>query len=242
MLDPRLAAIDDRLSGVRRILAVTGGKGGIGKSTVASTLALLLARAGRRTGLLDLDLTGPSDHILLGFETGFPEEEFGVDPALHCGIRCMTVAHFAGETPAPLRGDDVTNALLELLAIARWGELDYLVVDLPPGLGDATLDMVRLLGRAEYVVVATPARVDLPTVRKTLRFLSDLPVPLAGVIENLRRSDSPVVGELAAEFGLQLLASLPWDAALDAATGDPERLAATDCASALADCVRALEV
>jgi Mrp family chromosome partitioning ATPase len=101
--------------------------------------------------------------------------------------------------------------------------------------------MVRLLGRAEYVVVATPARVDLPTVRKTLRFLSDLPVPLAGVVENMRRADSPVVAELAAEFGLPLLASLPWDAALDEATGDPDRLSATDCAAALATAVETLE-
>jgi Mrp family chromosome partitioning ATPase len=90
-------------------------------------------------------------------------------------------------------------------------------------------------------VVATPARVDLPTVRRTLRFLADLQIPLIGVVENMRRSKSPVVGDLAAEFGLPLLASLPWDASLDAATGDPDRLAATDCAAALQACVRALD-
>ena len=133
-MDPRTTVVSKRLRSVKRILAVTGGKGGVGKSLVASTLALSLAGQGRRAGLLDLDLTSPSDHLILGCDTRFPDEEFGVEPLSHHGIHFMSVACFAGGAPTPLRGADVTNALIELLAITRWGELDALVIDMPPGM------------------------------------------------------------------------------------------------------------
>jgi ATP-binding protein involved in chromosome partitioning len=233
MQDPRLACIDDRLGGIRRILAVTGGKGGIGKSLVSSSLAVALADAGARTGLLDLDLTGPSDHILLGIEGRFPEEEFGVEPPLHHGVRFMSIAHFAGETPAPMRGEDVTNALLELLAITRWGELDFLVIDMPPGLGDAKLDALRLLRRAEFLVVSTPSRIVRETVRRTLRFLGDLGANVLGVLENMQRARLPDVPALAAECGATYLGALPFDDKVEEATGDVERLRRTAFMAAL---------
>jgi ATP-binding protein involved in chromosome partitioning len=186
-VDPRLAVVERRLEGVERIVAVTGGKGGIGKTLVASTVALALARSGRRAGLLDLDLTGPSDHVVLGVEPGFPREEFGVEPPEVHGVRFMSITCFAGDTPAPLRGADVTDALLELLAITRWGELDTLVVDMPPGLGDTLLDAVRLVGRAEHLLVATASRVVLETVRKNLQLLLRMGASVAGVVETMSR-------------------------------------------------------
>ena len=189
MLDPRYAAVDARLEGVKKILAVTGGKGGIGKSFVSSALAASLAAGGRRVGLLDLDFTSPSAHVILGFETGFPSEEFGIDPHVHHGVHTMSIAHFAGDAPAPLRGDDVTNALLELLAITRWGELDVLVIDMPPGLGDAALDTIRLLGRAEYLVVAQESKVVLESVRRAMELLRRLEAPMIGMVENMQRRD-----------------------------------------------------
>ena len=94
-LDPRADGVEARLADVKRIIAVTGGKGGIGKSSVASALALEAARAGHPVGLLDLDLTSPSTHVLLGYPTAFPEEPFGVEPCDHAGVRCMSIAHFA---------------------------------------------------------------------------------------------------------------------------------------------------
>ena len=235
MLDPRLAAIDARLAGVRRVVAVTGGKGGIGKSFVSSALALASANAGHATGILDLDFTSPSDHVILGFPTGFPTEEFGIDPSDHHGIRCMSIAHFAGDTPAPMRGDDVTNALLELLAITRWPELDLLVIDMPPGLGDAALDAMRLVKRAEYLVVAGSSRVVLESVRRTVRLMQEVGVPILGVVENMRRVGRDGVTDLAASRGLPFLGALPLDDDLEDALGDPDALAATAAVCALAE-------
>lgn len=232
-IDPRLAVVDERLAGVRRILPVTGGKGGIGKSVVASLLAVVLAERGRRVGLLDLDLTGPCDHLILGAGEVVPVEKFGVEPQPVGDIFFMSISIFAGETPAPLRGGDLSNALLEILAITRWGELDALVLDMPPGLGDMALDIVRLVRRARYVAVATASRVVLETVRRNLKLLGELDAGVAGVVENMRRDDSGTVRDLAGGLGVPFLGSLPWDAGLEEATGDVGRLAKTQVAEAL---------
>jgi len=232
--------VDRRLERVGRILAVTGGKGGIGKTLVASTLALALAESGRRTGLLDLDLTGPSDHVVLGVEPGFPREEFGVEPPEIHGVRFMSITCFAGDTPAPLRGSDVTDALLELLAITRWGELDTLVLDMPPGLGDAMLDAVRLVGRAEHLVVATASRVVLETVRKNLQLLLRMGASVAGVVENMSRDGSARVREEAEERGVAFLGVLPFDEDVEAATGNPARLLGTRVGAAVRELARSL--
>jgi ATP-binding protein involved in chromosome partitioning len=239
-MDPRASVVDKRLAGVNRILAVTGGKGGTGKSVVAATLALVLAEQGKRTGLLDLDLTGPSDHVVLGARTGFPTEEFGVEPPSVHGIGFMSLTHFAESDPVPLRGADYSGALLEILTITRWGELDFLVVDMPPGLGDATLDAVRLLPRAEYLAVATASRVVLETARKMLRLQGELQTRVRGLVENMRTSDAPAVRDLAAELGLPFLGALPFDESLEEAIGDPARLLRTAFAAALRDVSGAL--
>ena len=233
MMDPRPAAVAARLGGVRRILAVTGGKGGIGKSVVASTLSLVATGRGVRTGLLDLDLTSPCDHLLLGMRDEIPEERFGVEPPAIHGVRLMSVVFWSGRTPAPLRGQDFSNALVELLAITRWGELDLLVVDMPPGISDAALDAARLLGRAEHLVVATDSRVVLETVRRTLSLLRRVRTPILGVLENMSRDGGDAVRELAREHDVEYLGALPWDAGLEPASGDPTRLAHTALAAEL---------
>jgi ATP-binding protein involved in chromosome partitioning len=239
--DPRPAAIATRLKDVRRVLAVTGGKGGIGKSLVSSTLAAELARQGRTVGLLDLDLTGPSDHVFLGLDDRFPTEEFGIDPPELHGVRFMSIAYFVGDHPAPLRGVDVTNALIELLAITNWRELDLLVIDMPPGLGDATLDAVRLLSRAEFLFVATASRVVLETVRRTLRFHRGLDSNVAGVLHNMDRGDPQSVRELATAFDAPWLDSLPFDKSVETAVGDMPALLKTPFGVALRGVVTALE-
>ncbi|MBT4501239.1 MAG: ATP-binding protein [Gemmatimonadetes bacterium] len=236
--DPRLSVIDRRLEKVGRIIAVTGGKGGIGKSMVSSCLALNLARSGQKVGLLDLDLTGPCDHLILGIDSPFPEEEFGLVPPLASGIRFMSITYFTGERPAPLRGTDVSNALIELLAIVQWGELDFLVIDMPPGLGDALLDALRLLRRAEFLVVSTASRVVLETVKRSLDLLGQVGVPIVGVLENMRRREGKGVEELALQNGLLFLGSLPFDEELEEALGDAEQLTQTAAASALMRVVR----
>lgn len=232
-MDPRLAGIERRLGEVRRILAVTGGKGGIGKSSIASVLALVLAERGMHTGLLDLDVTAPSDHVILGVDGAFPTEEFGLQPPVAHGIQFMSVSHFIGENPTPLRGADVTNVIIELLAVTCWRALDVLVIDMPPGLGDASLDLARLLRRAEYLVVAGKSRVVLETVRRTLRFLTEIRAPIAGVVENMVREDSAAVEDLAKQFGVPFLGALPFDASLEDASGNAVNISHTAMARAL---------
>lgn len=232
--DPRLVVIPRRLAPVGRVVAVTGGKGGIGKSVVASLTALALARAGKRVGLLDLDLTSPTDHVVLGARRLFPTEEFGLEPPMVAGVRFMSVQFFTGGRAAPMRGREITDALVEILAVTSWGELDVLVVDMPPGLGDAMLDAIRLLPSARYLVVANRSAVVLETVRRTLRLLTELAVPIEGVVENMARDEGEVVARMSRSFSVPWLGAIPFDAALEDALGDPGRLAATAAARAVA--------
>lgn len=227
-IDPRALVIEDRLAGVGSVIGVTGSKGGIGKSVVASTLALALADRGSRVGLFDLDFTSPSDHVVLGVERSFPEEQFGIDPHLVHGIQMMSIAFFAGDAPVPLRGDQTTSALLELLAITRWGDLDTLVLDMPPGIGDTSLDVIRLLPRLEFLLVGNGSKVVIESVRKALRLFRELEVPMLGLLENMRHDASDAVAALATEAGVPFLGSIGFDSGLEAALGDPVMLRATD--------------
>jgi ATP-binding protein involved in chromosome partitioning len=159
-LDPRLEVIDKRLENVKTLVPVSGVKGGIGKSLVASTLALTLSEMGYRVGLMDLDFSGPSTHIILGISGVYPEEERGIVPPDVHGIKFLSIIYYAGDNPSPLRGVDISNAMIELLAITQWGSLDFLIVDMPPGIGDIILDTIRLMKRAEFLIVTTPSKVD----------------------------------------------------------------------------------
>lgn len=234
-MDPRVVSIEKRLAPVGRTVAVTGGKGGIGKSLVSSVLAARLADRGVKAGLFDLDLTAPCDHLILGVERQFPSEEFGIDPRMHHGVAFMSIASFSGETPAPLRGGDFTNALVELLAITRWPELDVLLIDMPPGLSNATLDVMRWIPGAESLLISTPSRVVLETVRRLLGLLTEQQRPIVGVLENMRpdgASDGPSRA-LAEGGGVPFLGAAPFDPEVEQALGDPGRLARTRLAGAL---------
>ena len=226
-LDPRPYAIADRLSGVARIVGVTGSKGGIGKSVVASTLALAWADRGDRVGLFDLDFTSPSDHVVLGADRTFPEEQFGIEPHEVHRIHMMSVAFFAGDSAVPLRGAATTNALLELLAITHWGDLDVLILDMPPGLGDTSLDVINLVTGLEFLLVGNGSRVVIESVHRAVALLSELGVPLIGLLENMSRTDDGAVAALAESFGVDYLGPVPFDPKLEAALGDVERLRQT---------------
>jgi ATP-binding protein involved in chromosome partitioning len=234
--------VADRLAGVRRIVAVGGSKGGIGKSVISTLTALAAADRGIAAGLFDLDFTSPTDHTILGADRGFPVEEYGVEPHPVCGIGMMSVAFLSGKAPAPLRGEDATNALLELLAITRWGERDLLVLDLPPGLGDTTLDLIRLVPGARHLLVAAGSRLVLGSVERALGLLAGIGVPLLGIVENLAPQDggSRAVRELADRFGAAHLGAVPFDASLEEALGDPELLRATDAYRAVDGIVASL--
>jgi len=234
-IDPRAFAIGDRLAGVSRVIGVTGSKGGVGRSVIASTLALALADRGKRVGLFDLDFTSPSDHVVLGVERGFPEEEFGIEPHLAHGIHMVSVAFFTGDAAVPLRGDAATSALLELLAITRWGDLDILVLDMPPGLGDTNLDVIQLLPRLEFLLVGNGSRVVIDSVRRALQLFTELDVPMIGLLENMRRGNEQAVESLADTAGVPFLGSVPYDQDLEDALGHVDLLRASAVYSVVKD-------
>jgi ATP-binding protein involved in chromosome partitioning len=214
-IDPRPSVIAERLKGVKRIVAVTGWKGGIGKSVTASTLALLLADKGLKTGLFDLDFAGASDHVILGAKGLFPKEEKGLEPPLLRGVRFMSVAFFSENKAVPLRGANVSDAIIELLAITQWGELDVLVLDMPPGINDAALDVMRFMPGAEVLAVTTPSVLAHEVLSRSMDLYKKLGVPVLGVIENM--ADGRGAGRGAVRR----------DAALEGALGDPGKLLET---------------
>jgi len=232
-MDPRLVLIDDRFRNIKHIVAVAGGKGGIGKSMVSSTLALTLVEIGYKVGLLDLDFCGPSAHAILGITDVFPSEEKGIIPPNIHGINFMSIVYYAGNNPSPLRGIDISNAMIELFAITRWSSLDFLIIDSPPGIGDTILDIIRLLKRVEFLIVTTPSRVALETVEKTLRMLKEMKAPIIGVIENMKIVKSSHVEEQMTAIGVPFLGEIDFDRNLEESVGDSDKLLNTDFAKKL---------
>ena len=227
MSDPRLVIIPGRFDGVKRIIAVSSGKGGVGKSMIAVALALALREAGKHVGLLDLDFTSPSTHVILGVEGLYPAEEKGITPPLTNGLHYMSIVHYSLDEPVPLRGADASNAIIELLAITRWEELDYLVIDMPPGIGDATLDMIRLIPRIEFLVVTTPSRLAYESVRKLLVLLKEQEVPTIGVVENMATSQRGYIESETGKVASKYIGAVDIDDSVEAAIGNPEVLKKT---------------
>ena len=227
MSDPRLAVIERRFDKVGKVIAVSSGKGGVGKSMVATCLALNLRDQGYKVGLLDLDFTSPATHVILGVEGLYPEEEYGIIPPLAHGLRYMSITHYSLDEPAPLRGADVSNAIIELLAIIRWEELDYLVVDMPPGIGDATLDTIRLVPKLEFVVITTPSMVAYQSVRRLLILLKNLGINTKGVIENMVMKPGDYIESDLAKLEIDYLGDIEYCEELEEALGDPAKLADT---------------
>jgi ATP-binding protein involved in chromosome partitioning len=232
-MDPRLVLIDDRFKNIKHIIAVAGGKGGIGKSMISSTLALTLAEMGYKVGLLDLDFCGPSAHAILGIHGVYPKEEKGIIPPNIHGINFMSIVYYAGNNPSPLRGIDISNAMIELFAITRWSSLDFLIIDSPPGIGDTLLDIIRLLKRTEFLIVTTPSQVALATVEKTLRLLKEMKAPIIGVIENMKIVKSSHVEEQMIAIEVPFLGEIDFDRNLEGAIGDSRKLLNTDFAQSL---------
>ncbi len=227
MADPRTTIISTRLKQIKRIIAVSSGKGGVGKSMVATTLALSLAKRGYKVGLFDLDFTSPSTHLLLGAKDVQPAEDKGLIPPNVEGFVYMSLIYYSGNNAAPLRGAETSNALIELLAVTLWGELDYLILDNPPGIGDALLDLVRLVPRIEFLVVTTPSILAFETVKKQLQLLQELKIPVVGVVENMKMTPSCNIQQRTEALGVKYLAEIPYDATVEDAIGSPQKLLAT---------------
>jgi ATP-binding protein involved in chromosome partitioning len=175
------------LAGIRNLVAVASGKGGVGKSTVAVNLALALQRDGARTGLLDADIYGPSIPIMLGTHAAPPGMRGNmILPIDVHGVKAMSIGFLAGpEMPVIWRGPMVHKMVSQLLGNVAWGDLDYLVIDLPPGTGDAQLTLTQSAPLSGAVIVTTPQDVALEDVYRGVRMFEQVKVPILGIIENM---------------------------------------------------------
>lgn len=194
---PAQQAGADMLPGVRSIIAVASGKGGVGKSTTAANLALGLAAEGHSVGLLDADIYGPSMPRMMGI-TGQPASADGktLDPMENYGIKVMSMGFLVDEeTPMIWRGPMVQSALEQMMRDVNWGELDVLVVDMPPGTGDAQLTMAQRVPLTGAVIVSTPQDIALLDARKGLNMFRKVDVPVFGIIENMSYFSCPHCGE-----------------------------------------------
>ena len=175
------------IPGVKNIIAVASGKGGVGKSTTAVNLALALAAEGARVGVLDADIYGPSQPTMLGI-TGSPHTDDGkvLEPMVGHGIEAMSIGFLIdNDTPMVWRGPMVTQALEQLVRDTHWGNLDYLVVDLPPGTGDTQLTLAQKVPVTGAVIVTTPQDIALLDARKGLKMFEKVGIPILGIVENM---------------------------------------------------------
>jgi ATP-binding protein involved in chromosome partitioning len=245
------------LTGVKNIVAVASGKGGVGKSTVAVNLALAWAAAGARVGMLDADIYGPSQPIMLGLvgqRPGSPDGKL-ITPLEAHGVKAMSIGFLVDAAQAVAwRGPMVTQALTQLLGDTAWGELDYLVIDMPPGTGDIQLTLAQRVPVAGAVIVTTPQDIALADARRGVAMFEKVSVPVLGVVENMSTHvcshcghEEQIFGSgggarIAAEFKLRLLGELPLDIHIreEADSGRPSVVAApgTPRAAAYANLAR----
>ncbi|HLQ14155.1 MAG TPA: iron-sulfur cluster carrier protein ApbC [Steroidobacteraceae bacterium] len=239
------------IPGVGNIIAVASGKGGVGKSTVAVNLALAWAVAGARVGILDADIYGPSQPLMLGLSGQRPTAPDGkhLVPLEAHGIKAMSIGFLVDPAQAVVwRGPMVTQALTQLLSDTSWGELDYLVVDMPPGTGDIQLTLAQRVPVSGAVIVTTPQDIALADARKGLAMFEKVAIPVLGIVENMSLHVCPKCGHeehifgagggarMAAEFGVQLLGELPLDSRVreEADGGAPTVVSAPDTPRAAA--------
>jgi ATP-binding protein involved in chromosome partitioning len=213
------------IPGIKNIIAVASGKGGVGKSTTAVNLALALSAEGASVGVLDADIYGPSQPMMLGI-AGRPESKDGksLEPMEGHGLQAISIGFLIDiDTPMVWRGPMVTQALEQLLKDTRWRELDYLVVDLPPGTGDIQLTLAQKVPVTGAVIVTTPQDIALIDARKGLKMFEKVGIPILGVVENMSFHICPKCGHeshifgsggaerMSKEYGTELLGQMPLD-------------------------------
>lgn len=239
------------LGGVKNIVAVASGKGGVGKSTTAANLALAWTAQGAKVGLLDADIYGPSQPLMMGLSGAKPVSADGkhLTPLLAHGVEVMSIGFMIDqEQPMAWRGPMVTQALTQLLVDTNWGELDYLVVDMPPGTGDIQLTLAQRVPVSGAVIVTTPQDIALLDARKGLKMFEKVEVRVLGVVENMSMHVCSQCGHvehvfgsgggarMATQYGVQLLGELPLDIRIreDADGGSPTVVAEPGSARAQA--------
>ncbi len=233
------------IKGVKNIIAVASGKGGVGKSTTSVNLALALAAEGATVGILDADIYGPSQPRMLGVSGTRPESSDGqsLNPVLSHGLQSMSIGYLIDEdTPMIWRGPMVTQALEQLLNDTQWREVDYLVIDLPPGTGDTQLTLAQKVPVSGAVIVTTPQDIALLDARKAYKMFEKVEVPVLGVVENMSihicskcGHEEHIFGQgggqsMAEQYSIPFLGSLPLDIRIreEADNGKPTVVAEPD--------------
>ena len=242
------------IPGVKNIIAVASGKGGVGKSTTAVNLALALSAEGASVGMLDADIYGPSQPTMLGI-TGRPESPDGqnLEPMLGHGLQAMSIGFLIDvETPMVWRGPMVTQALEQLLNNTTWKDLDYLVIDLPPGTGDIQLTLAQRVPVTGAVIVTTPQDIALIDARKGLKMFEKVGVPILGVVENMSLHicsncghEERIFGEgggerMCRDYGTEFLGALPLDIRIREETDSGRPTVVAEPESRIAEIYRAI--
>jgi len=230
MMDQRMIDIEENMSKIKHKIVVISGKGGVGKTTVAVNLAMSLASVGLRVGLLDVDITGPNVNKMLGISNEIrPRVDTDAKkfyPVLGpLNIKVVSMAFLLQDTDTPViwRGPMKMGAVRQFLGDAIWGDLDYLICDLPPGTSDETLDILQLIPDEQVVVVSTPQEVAIMDARKTIAMAQTMKRNILGIIENMAGFNCPKCSEFieifgsgggekaANDFGIKLLGKIPFE-------------------------------
>jgi ATP-binding protein involved in chromosome partitioning len=203
VMEGRAISMDELIPDVKNIIAVASGKGGVGKTTIAVNLALALARSGAKTGLLDADVYGPSVPLMLGAEEAPQVLNNKIQPPIVEGIKVISMGFFYEQSQQAgiYRGPIVSGIVKQFLTDVQWGSLDYLIIDLPPGTGDAPLTMAQTIPVTGIIIVTTPQDVAMNVAVKALGMFSKLNVPIVGVIENMSYLQCPHCNERINIFG-----------------------------------------
>lgn len=203
VMEGRAISMDELLPGVKNILAVASGKGGVGKTTVAVNLALVLSKTGAKVGLLDADVYGPSVPLMLGLKESPQVINNKIQPPIMSGVKVISMGFFYEQSQQAgiYRGPIVSGIVKQFLTDVNWGDLDYLIIDLPPGTGDAPLTMAQTIPITGILIVTTPQEVAMNVAVKAVGMFNKLNIPIVGVIENMSYLQCPHCNEHIHIFG-----------------------------------------